>query len=68
MSNLIKHKGNVNGRRKNALAYLEKSLEAWKKHSNPKIKNGVEIRSHEAEEKRILFEIERIKLHLNSQF
>lgn len=68
MSNLIKHKGNVNGRRQNALAYLEKSLEDWRKHSNPKTKKGVEIRSHEAEEKRILFEIERVKTHLNNQF
>lgn len=66
--NVIKHKGNVNGRRQNALTLLEKSLEAWKKHSKPKMKNGVEIRSHEAEEKRILFEIERVKAHLNNQF
>lgn len=68
MASVIKHKGNVNGRRKNALAYLEKSLENWKKHSNPKIKNGIEIRSHEAEEKRILYEIERVKAHINQQF
>ena len=65
---MIKKKGNVNGRRQNALARLQKNLQDWNKHSNPKMKNGIEIRSHEAEKARIEKEIENVTKHINGQF
>jgi hypothetical protein len=65
---MIKKKGNVNGRRQNALARLQKNLQDWNKHSNPKMKNGIEIRSHEAEKVRLEKEIENVTKHINGQF
>jgi len=71
MSKIVKHKGNVNGRRKNALAYLENKLSIWNTHNedfvskNPKKAN---TRSHEAEKARLEKEIENIKAHLSGIF
>lgn len=71
MSHTIKHKGNVNGRRQNALKYLEKKLADWNTHNedfvskNPKKRN---TRSHEAEKERLEREIENIKQHLAGNF
>lgn len=71
MSRIVKHKGNVNGRRKNALAYLEKKLAEWNSHNedfvskNPRKHN---TRSHEAEKARLEREIENVKQHLAGNF
>ena len=51
----------VNGRRKVALANLEKQLKEWNKHSEDKKKNNKVIRSHEAEKARMEIEIETLK-------
>ena len=56
--------GGLNGRRKNALAYLEKKLNEWDSHNedfvgkNPKKAN---TRSHEAEKARLEREISNLK-------
>ena len=72
MGNLVKKKGNVNGRRINALKLLEASLANWRKHDKPKeygkIGGPVLTRTHEQEEARILREIENVKKHLAGQF
>ena len=71
MSYTIKHKGNVNGRRQNALKYLEAVLAKWNTHNedfvgkNPKKAN---TRSHEAEKARLEREIENVKQHLTGNF
>ena len=55
-------KGLRNGRRKNALAYLENKLAEWKSHSNDYVhpRKGT-TRSHEAEQARLEKEIETLK-------
>ena len=59
--------GGVDGRRKNALAYLEKKLADWNSHNedfvsqNPMKRN---TRSHEAETARLEKEIENLKIKL----
>lgn len=59
--------GGRNGRRKNALAYLENQLAKWNSHSedfiskNPKKGN---TRSHEAEKARLENEINNLKVKL----
>lgn len=71
MSRTVKHKGNVNGRRQNALKYLEETLVKWNSHNedfvgkNPKKAN---TRSHEAEKARLEREIENVKQHLAGNF
>lgn len=59
--------GNLNGRRQNALKYLEESLAKWNSHNedfvgkNPKKAN---TRSHEAEKERLEREIANLKAKL----
>lgn len=59
--------GNVNGRRQNALKYLENALAKWNSHNedfvgkNPKKAN---TRSHEAEKARLEREIANVKVKL----
>jgi len=53
-------KGGVNGRRKNALAYLEKKLSEWNSHDKP-FENHKNSRSHEAEQTRLEREIVNLK-------
>lgn len=59
--------GGRNGRRQNALKYLEAKLTEWNSHDkdfvskNPKKAN---TRSHEAEKVRLEKEIENVKTHL----
>lgn len=59
--------GGVDGRRKSALAYLEKKLTEWNSHNddfvgkNPKKAN---TRSHEAETARLEKEINNLKVKL----
>lgn len=63
--------GGRNGRRQNALKYLENSLAKWNTHNedfvskNPKKAN---TRSHEAEKARLEREIESVKQHLAGNF
>ena len=57
-------KGGVNGRRKNALAYLEKKLGEWKTHENDFVSKNpkkANTRSHEAEQARLENEIANLK-------
>lgn len=67
---IIKKKGNVNGRRAEALKRLEKQLIEWNKHDHEKasVQTGEVLRSHEAEKNRIEYEISRLKAHLAGQF
>ena len=59
-------KGGVNGRRKNALVYLEKKLSEWKTHEKEFVSNNMKgnRRSHEAEQARLEQEIINVKSKL----
>lgn len=60
-------KGGVDGRRRNALKYLEETLAKWNTHNDPFVsKNPIKLnkRSHDAEKARLEREILSLKTKL----